>query len=59
MTTKVEVISMAIQLLGLPGISSLDEDNQFADVALAQYETVVKDIISQSNWRFATKQIRA
>ena len=56
-TTKVDLASRALNLLGEKSITSFDESTAPAAVASSLYETVVKAALSLHRWRFASKVV--
>lgn len=55
MTTKIDVINVALQMLGVDETSNLDPANKFLIAAANQYENIVQSNIANLDWRFATR----
>ena len=56
-TTKVDLASRALNLLGEKAITSFDEATAPAAVASSLYETVIGAALSCHRWRFASKVV--
>jgi hypothetical protein len=54
--TPIKVSSRALILIGEEGISSFEDGTAQSDVANAMYEDVARTALTNSRWRFATKQ---
>ena len=54
--TPIKVSSRALILIGEEGISSFEDGSAQSDVANAMYEDVARTALTNSRWRFATKQ---
>lgn len=54
--TPIKVCSRALILIGEEGISSFTDGTAQADVANAMYEDVARTALTNSRWRFATRQ---
>ena len=58
MSTSIQLCSRALVMIGASPITALDgtDTSTEATVAIQIYETAVKDLLSRSRWRFASKQ---
>jgi len=54
--TPIKVCSRALLLIGAEGISSFQDGTAESDVADAMYEDVTRTALTNTRWRFATKQ---
>jgi len=53
--TKTVIVSNAITLLGHAPITSLDNADKMVTAAVQAFDFLLPDVLSQNNWRFATK----
>jgi hypothetical protein len=54
--TPIKVCSRALLLIGAEGISSFTDGTAESDVADAMYEDIARTSLTNTRWRFATKQ---
>lgn len=54
--TPIKVCSRALLLIGAEGINSFQDGTAESDVADAMYEDVARTSLTNTRWRFATKQ---
>jgi len=55
-TTKVDICSTALIMIGANSITSFSDDSTEANVCNVVYEDIVKSALTRHRWRFATEQ---
>lgn len=55
MTTRIQVINNALQMLGVDEVTVIGTSNRFVIAAQNQYDFLLKGILGSENWRFATR----
>ena len=55
-TTKFDICSRALTMVGANTISSFDDGTTEADVADQLYEDTLRSLLTQTRWRFSTQQ---
>ncbi len=55
-TTKVDICSTALIMIGANSITSFSDDSTEANVCNVVYEDVLKSALTRHRWRFATEQ---
>ena len=55
-TTKVDICSTALVMIGANTITSFSDDSTEANVCNTVYEDIVKSSLTRHRWRFATEQ---
>ena len=55
-TTKFDICSKALTMIGANTISSFDDGTTEADVADQLYEDTLRSLLTQTRWRFSTQQ---
>ena len=55
-TTKFDICSRALTMIGANTISSFDDGTTESDVADQLYEDTLRSLLTQTRWRFATQQ---
>ena len=57
-TTKFDICSRALTMVGANTISSFDDGTTESDVADQLYEDTLRSLLTQTRWRFSTQQVK-
>ena len=57
-TTKFDICSKALTMIGANTISSFDDGTTESDIASQLYEDTLRALLTQHRWRFSTQQVQ-